>query len=517
MLNLLTTRKLILVLLFILPIFSILRAQDYTKFYEQQERFLKNANYANALKQIDSLLKVESKKENLADLKLKKANLFTLLKFHDSAVDYLEQSMVLMRKFKDTNGLANAKTTLGILLNQINRPEEALEKFKKHYEYIKDLKDTPSQKIRLMKSHYNLGLTHYKLKHFDSAQNNLNSSLGIALKDTNYYAVSKIKGLLAQLNFEKGLDWRQDLNEALKASKKIDDSIGILKAYLTKAEFYLEKGQSKETKANLEKSKQFIKNSTNINLKLNYYRIKYKLHRFDNDFKNSLIALERYNSQRQKLDSILDNNNINVYNERLNYLNERLKTQQLLLNNERELRYLGLLISLLTIFIIGASATYFLKRNNFNNVKKLYNLNRNNAYNNEVVVEIDPEKRALFKKIQVLLVEKKLFLKQDISLVYISEQLKSNSTYVSEVINLCTHTNFRGYINDFRIRHAKQLIMSKTANNIYVNFEDISDSSGFKSKSSFYRVFKDKTELTPKEYLIFCKKEILKSNKDNKT
>ncbi|SHE94566.1 Helix-turn-helix domain-containing protein [Psychroflexus salarius] len=502
-----TYRKILFLLLIALLPHKAIKAQDFKAFNNQQDQLIKQEQYATALKLIDSLLKHATKKQTIAQLKLKKSNIFTLLKFQDSAINYLEQSMKLMRQLKDTNNLVKAKTTLGILLNQNNRPQEALKKFKQHYNYIKGLRSSTLQKQRLMKANYNLGLTHYKLKQYDSAKHYLNASLNLALIKPDYYAISKIEGLLAQVNFETDKNWSQHLKKALEASKIINDSIGLLKGYLTKSEFYLNQNQITKSKDQLLQAKAFIKNSTNLNLKINFHKISHQIYRAENDLKNSLIALEHYNSLTYKLDSILDKNNISAYNERLKYFSDRLKTSELLLQKERKIRRLGLLTSILFILTLGFLATYLIKRNNLKNSKKLFNLNRVNTFEATKELEVNAEKQALFEEVKALLVEQELFLKQDLSIAYVAKQLKSNSTYISEVINLCSQTNFRGYVNRLRINYAKQLITEKIADGLYVNFEDISDATGFKSKSSFYRVFKQITELTPKEFLVFSKNE----------
>lgn len=95
--------------------------------------------------------------------------------------------------------------------------------------------------------------------------------------------------------------------------------------------------------------------------------------------------------------------------------------------------------------------------------------------------------------------EKQLFKQNDFSLQLLSDELNSNSSYISQIINHGLGIRFNDYINRFRVEEAKvQLLSSK---NKHLTIEAISEQCGFKSKSTFFRAFKKETGLTPKQFL----------------
>ena len=108
-----------------------------------------------------------------------------------------------------------------------------------------------------------------------------------------------------------------------------------------------------------------------------------------------------------------------------------------------------------------------------------------------------PTKIDAFKnKIESLLIKKELYLNDQLKLSDISDQLNTLPHIVSMVINETSGKNFSQYINYFRVKKAQdQLRKEKDKKIIAIAFE-----SGFSSLSTFNRVFKEYTDLSPKAY-----------------
>ena len=102
------------------------------------------------------------------------------------------------------------------------------------------------------------------------------------------------------------------------------------------------------------------------------------------------------------------------------------------------------------------------------------------------------------KVIEDFLRESKSYVKLDYTILDLSKDLGFSSAIVSSVINKELHKNFSKLINDFRIEESK-LILEEKFNQI--NIESIAELSGFKSRASFYRAFKNKEGITPSEYI----------------
>ncbi|WP_282079981.1 AraC family transcriptional regulator [Aquimarina algiphila] len=86
----------------------------------------------------------------------------------------------------------------------------------------------------------------------------------------------------------------------------------------------------------------------------------------------------------------------------------------------------------------------------------------------------------------------KHFLKKNISTTSLAKDIKTNTKYLSKVINHHKHKNFANYINDLRIDYAvTQLKENKTLKNYTI--QGIAEEMGFNTAESFSSAFKKST------------------------
>ena len=105
----------------------------------------------------------------------------------------------------------------------------------------------------------------------------------------------------------------------------------------------------------------------------------------------------------------------------------------------------------------------------------------------------------LSTSIQKYLTEKKPFLNPDFEISDIALDLNASQNQVSYCINYLMGVKFSSLKADLRIEHAVKLL--KDGTNSKITIEAIGKQSGFKTRSHFYTVFKEKTGFTPTEYL----------------
>ena len=104
----------------------------------------------------------------------------------------------------------------------------------------------------------------------------------------------------------------------------------------------------------------------------------------------------------------------------------------------------------------------------------------------------------LYERIQRVMEQEQLYLDPDLTLRKLSIRLDTNTKYLSQVINHHGQQNFLGFINHYRIEEVKQRISD---GEFYQRtFYGIAQRCGFKNKSTFYKVFRDATGVTPKLY-----------------
>ncbi len=105
----------------------------------------------------------------------------------------------------------------------------------------------------------------------------------------------------------------------------------------------------------------------------------------------------------------------------------------------------------------------------------------------------------IYERLRYYMEEEKAYLNPKIKLKEIADHLHTNTKYLSQVINLLTGANTNKFINSYRIRDAKIKLLAPEAQQL--TLYGVARQCGFKNKSTFYKVFKEITGLTPKEYV----------------
>ena len=102
----------------------------------------------------------------------------------------------------------------------------------------------------------------------------------------------------------------------------------------------------------------------------------------------------------------------------------------------------------------------------------------------------------IYNKVKVALEQDKLFLRPELSLIYLSRVVGTNTVYLSQSINLLAGCNFKTLVNRYRVEH-----ICKEAEETNRDVEDIAHDYRFWSRSTLYDVFKTYTGLTPRQYM----------------
>lgn len=113
----------------------------------------------------------------------------------------------------------------------------------------------------------------------------------------------------------------------------------------------------------------------------------------------------------------------------------------------------------------------------------------------------------LFNNIKETMEKEKLYLDADLTLRKLSVRLDTNTKYLSQVINHHGGTNFLTFINAYRIEETiRHIRMGDFRRH---TFYGIAQRCGFKNKSTFYKVFRDVTGMTPK---VFAEDQLRKQD-----
>ena len=117
----------------------------------------------------------------------------------------------------------------------------------------------------------------------------------------------------------------------------------------------------------------------------------------------------------------------------------------------------------------------------------------------------DDEKDALRQKFDRCLKEEKLYLLPDLNLKMLADKMEVSERKLSAFFGEVLNSSFYDSINSFRVEEAKTMLRSNAVESHSIT--GIGLSCGFSSKSSFYRIFKSKTEMSPSVYRTSALKE----------
>lgn len=97
-----------------------------------------------------------------------------------------------------------------------------------------------------------------------------------------------------------------------------------------------------------------------------------------------------------------------------------------------------------------------------------------------------------------------VFLNPTLTAKDLAQQLGISQSHLSAVVNQSFKKSFRELINDCRVEEVKQKL--KDTSYEHLSILGIALECGFNSEASFYRIFKKKTGLSPKAYLMSLEK-----------
>lgn len=122
--------------------------------------------------------------------------------------------------------------------------------------------------------------------------------------------------------------------------------------------------------------------------------------------------------------------------------------------------------------------------------------------------EVEPGKlsneEVLFSKLKKIMQDQQPYKDQKMRKDDIADMLKTNRTYLSDAVRRCSDgMTFSEYINQYRLRHAAILLTTRHD----LNMNEIGDESGFNSRSTYNRLFRDFYGMSPSEFRAIAKEK----------
>ena len=92
-----------------------------------------------------------------------------------------------------------------------------------------------------------------------------------------------------------------------------------------------------------------------------------------------------------------------------------------------------------------------------------------------------------------------LFKNENLTLKELADKLGTNPKYLSQAINDHLKISYVDFVNEYRVRDSEKQLLD--IDNNLLTLEAIGFNAGFKSKSTFFRVFKKMNGQTPKQFI----------------
>jgi AraC-like DNA-binding protein len=165
-----------------------------------------------------------------------------------------------------------------------------------------------------------------------------------------------------------------------------------------------------------------------------------------------------------------------------------------------KLLYVSSFVFSILLFLVG----YASYRQRFTAIE-LHKDQNEGTVDEELFKELEPsyiisesQRKLLKSRLQQLLEDERIYTKKDLRIVDVSARLNTNRTYVSRVINQEYGKSFSDLINYYRFKEARQMLISKEY--ALLSVSEIAQRAGFPSESSFYRIFKKETGVSPGDW-----------------
>lgn len=133
-------------------------------------------------------------------------------------------------------------------------------------------------------------------------------------------------------------------------------------------------------------------------------------------------------------------------------------------------------------------------------VLKIPTIGNNNINKSKTLNLEDKEIDAVKSKIETFFKNNHDYLSSEFRLQDFADDLKMNKNFLSQVINTVYNQNFNQLVNSKRIDYVLEKL--KDVQWAKLSFEGMANTVGFKSRTTFNKAFKEKTNLTPSEYIL---------------
>ncbi|MEN2435794.1 helix-turn-helix domain-containing protein [Weeksellaceae bacterium A-14] len=479
-----------------------------------------NKDLPVALKYIDSL---EIISQNLQDERYPaRIYLFKGMLYYNAdnlklALENYVTALKYAKEKKNTRQIAIADLQIAYLNGYIGKPQEAAKVLKYYYDNSGSLTNEDIQHIQI-----NLAGSYLDIDEFGKAEKLIKNGLNYTLKNNEYVRYNRYLSLLGEYylltkQYSKSIETlEKSKGYFLKNNLDFDANYAML--YLGQS--YAESQNKDKAAENYIKIDSIVEKTNNTFPELrNVYNYLIDYYKGKNNKEKQLYYIDRF----LNVNSVLDSQFRYISRE----LPAKYDTPKLLSEKEKIIKELktkkyfsyatiGMLCLMLVVFTI----LFIRAKRKEKEYKKIAqelvksvaekSHSTTNVIENEIVANkevFDSEKNKVPDEIveQILqqlkiFEEKGQYLKKGIAVDNLAKKFKTNSTYLSKVVNKYKGKSFPTYLNELRIDYALVRLLNDKKFRSY-NFAVIAGELGYNDEQAFAKAFKKRTGTTLSTYL----------------
>lgn len=417
------------------------------------------------------------------------------------AVEDMLTVLDLYKSISDWKNVAIAYDSLGSLYKEIQDYEKALFYAAEAAKYAK----RSNHELALLSIYNNIGIYHRALKQMDSAIYYYELSNNLAEKYGS-------NNTLARNLMNMGNVYSEDLRDFTRAEHYYKKSLEICRAsgllYGICLNWY-NRGENYERFNHPREAVQAYDSAMVYAVKLNipsasamihegYYRVYKSL----GDHRQALFHHEEFNKIRQQTDIEESRKKIAEIQAKYDLVVKDREIERVHSEIKEQKSRNTILVLIIVLIVLGtASIIYFLVYRN-RALRKLYEKNVELLKSpflfeipDEEAPESDPAKK-LFGDLVRLMETEEVYKESNLTVNRMAARLNTNRNYLSTAIASYANMNFNNFINSYRIKEAKRMILHDSS----LTLNEIMYACGFNSRTTFYMAFQKFTGMSPQQF-----------------
>jgi len=526
----------------------LVNGQKFSDYRARYDNF--DENDGRAMEFVNSYIKEAGKTKNYRELSQAYRDAVYFNK--DKKLAYADSTIWAASLSKDTDIIGNAYLTKGsVFYFSLRKYQFALDEYLKAWKYLKNSENSYLH----YKNLYYIGIVKYYLGYYEEALdifsacklyysqthsskllpnlyhnqkrgylNSLNHMSACLIFLARYKEASDliIEGLKESAN-DKNFDLErsyfyelravlsyiknnnkeaeEDFNTAIAGILKADDFTHASVIYFLKGKILLRKNKDHEAVYYFKKVDSiFIEHDFVLPAVRESYELLINYYKDNNDSSNELY----YTKQLLAFDKILSND--------FKYLSTKIHKEydtKDLSESKRRLENLslyGYLIAVFLILTITCGVKYYnMRRKRHDEIVSTVIKHSKKAHDSIETTQPLTSKlpqdfvNEILNKLSQM-EEKRFYLEKGLTQNQLAKKLKTNTTYLSAIINMSKGCNFSSYINRLRIEYAKEMLINDNEWRKY-SIDTISKECGFSNRSNFSKFFLEITSLSPVEFI----------------